>query len=63
MAETRSSAEVRRVLEAERQGLASAVGELRAGLAEGRAKRLKVAKVVLAATVALLAAARLRRRR
>ncbi len=62
MAETRGPAEVRRALEAERQELATAVGELRSGLAEGRAKRLRVAKVALAATVALLAAARLWRR-
>jgi hypothetical protein len=61
--ETRNPAQVRRAIELERERLAGAVGDLRTELADVRTKRLRVAKGALAGTIALLAVARLRRRR
>ena len=63
MADNRRPAQVRRAIEAEREQLVGAVGDLKAELAEMRTKRLRVAKGALVGTIALLAAARLRRRR
>jgi len=63
VADNRRPAQVRRAIEAEREQLVGAVGDLKAELAEMRTKRLRVAKGALVGTIALLAAARLRRRR
>lgn len=62
MVETRKPAQVRRAIEVERERLAGAVDDLRTELEEARTKRLRIAKGALAGTIALLAAARLRRR-